>query len=129
MYTPHPLPTLEPGNNPYVSTLYEGTIRLFDSVITMLKSVPVVPNEAGLFDSSGNWLTPVLSMYDVILAFIIAGLTIGFIMQLSGSMGLFGVIAASHNQAKVDAYRNNNVRLQQQRNELYADRTRLYRGD
>lgn len=87
MYTPHPLPTFAPGSAPQ-NTWFQVVDQLWQRIITMLQSVPVVPNSSGLFDQQGNWLPPVISAFDVIVAMLFAIMSVSFILRLSGGHGV-----------------------------------------
>lgn len=98
MYTPHPLPTLEPNTQPFTNSFYNGVVTLFNNIITMLQSIPIVPNSQGLFDRNGNWYPPVVSFYDVLIAFLVLGITIKFIMSLSGNIGMASAMRGQLNK-------------------------------
>lgn len=98
MYTPRPLPTAPPSFSPY-NQMFSSVTELFNRFVTMLQSVPIIPNSQGLFDSQGNWLTPQLSMFDAIVAFFIIGTFAALVLRLSGGSGaITGIVRNSHNE-------------------------------
>lgn len=48
--------------------MYAFIDYIANRIIVFLQAVPVVPNASGLFDANGNWLTPTVSFFDVMLA-------------------------------------------------------------
>lgn len=86
-YIPRPLPTMPPSFNPG-QTMFDGVDQTITKVTDVLASVPIIPNSQGLFDpATGEWLPPVLSALDVLIAFVIIGTTFSLILRLSGLSG------------------------------------------
>lgn len=87
-YALRPLPTLNPENWLSAGGLYDSVSFTLNRVVSFLQSVPVVPNSNGLFDASGNWLTPIVSLYDMLLYFLAIILAYAILARLSGGSGM-----------------------------------------
>lgn len=83
MYEIRPLPTLAPSAQTGRDMMY-GLVDMLDNFILTLKSVPVVPNSSGLFDpSTGEWLQPAVSVFDVLAALLLIAVTIFVFLRFS----------------------------------------------
>lgn len=93
VYTPRPLPNLT-SDYTVSDGMFDVIGRVFERILVMLRSVPVVPHRNGLFDpNTGLWNTPIVSAYDVILASFVVFTFVTVALRLSGGglgTGLFG---------------------------------------
>lgn len=83
MYELRPLPTLAPDALNGSEMLYQ-LIDMLDLLVITLKSVPIIPNTRGLFDPvTHEWLTPLVSVFDVLTALVLIAVTIFVYLRLS----------------------------------------------
>lgn len=94
-YDIKPLPTLAPSAPSGSLGMYQLVDDVFNRFVTMLSSVPVIPNAQGLFDSNGNWLTPAVSVFDVLVALLVIFCTIGIWSRLGGGSGFISRLGGS----------------------------------
>ena len=106
MYTPHPIPTLAPSARSAYEGMGDIITALWNRISNTLQSIPVIPNQAGLFDAQGNWLTPVFSFYDFMIAAICLGAFISLFITLSGYAGRGLVSSTISSASKMGSQRD-----------------------
>ena len=95
IYTPHPLPTLSPSASSAGSNAIAVVNELWGRIVLTMRSIPVIPNSDGLFNpSTGEWLTPLVSFYDVFLAALIFGSFLSVLMHISTGSGIAVAVAS-----------------------------------
>lgn len=84
VYTPHPVPQGDISNFPSMAGMYSLTDNLLVRAVFFLDSIPVIPNENGLYDSGGHWLEPVVSVFDVLVAVLLISALFVIFSRLTG---------------------------------------------
>lgn len=84
IYTPKPLPVYNGADNAF-NGMYGVVDNVFNRIVTVLQSVPVIPNPNGLYDpSTGLWLAPAVSFFDVLVAALVIGTFVSVVIRISG---------------------------------------------
>lgn len=85
MYEIKPLPTMAPSSISGGQAMTSIVVDIFNKVVVTLRSIPVIPNPSGYFDpATGEWLTPLISFFDVLTALLVVYCTVSIFFRLSG---------------------------------------------
>lgn len=95
MYTPHPLPTPNADFTSISSGAYSMVSDIWSKVINTMKSIPILPNVRGLYDTTtGEWLPPLVSFFDVFLAALVFGSFLSVVLHLCTGSGIMTAIGS-----------------------------------
>ena len=108
-YVPRAVPQGDITNWLNMAGMYDITDNILVRAVFFLDSVPVIPNSGGLYDSSGHWLMPTVSVFDVMVAVLLLAVLWSIASRLVGLVAPVSARASdlvAHNGKTLDNWSN-----------------------